>query len=282
MPDHTLLSGSGLVFYGGLAGGFVAVSVAIRRYQVPCWSSSTASLPAGPLNPAIGRIGCELAGDGDWGTPKLCRGRTPIRMRSSAGSAWVASNGLPADVRVHPTPIYDADVLSPSSASSGRCENDPWRRQPALAVLHPRRRSALRRRAHPRQPVLRRSHLSAVVRSDSSLSVSGAWPGANARRRRGARPAGPGEVWGRWLAPFVAPHPARGRSGISTPRTVCAGRFRRRTSPGRHPGTAVRLRPAAGSSSNLWATWCEPAAARCRDECLPELRASRVRDARRQ
>jgi phosphatidylglycerol---prolipoprotein diacylglyceryl transferase len=106
-PIHVLLSGSGLVFYGGLAGGFVAVSLAIRRYGVPWLTAVDCIAPGLPLAHAIGRIGCELAGDGDWGTPSTLPWAHAYPNAIIGWQQWVAANGLPADVRVHPTPLYE-------------------------------------------------------------------------------------------------------------------------------------------------------------------------------
>ena len=106
-PLHVLLSGSGLVFYGGLAGGFVAVSIAIRRYGVPWLTAVDCIAPGLPLAHAIGRIGCELAGDGDWGKPSTLPWAHAYPNAIIGWQDWVAANGLPPDVRVHPTPLYE-------------------------------------------------------------------------------------------------------------------------------------------------------------------------------
>src|SRR5262249_51786888 len=52
-------------------------------------------------------IGCELAGDGDWGTPSTLPWAQAYPNAIIGWQQWVAANGLPADVRVHPTPIYE-------------------------------------------------------------------------------------------------------------------------------------------------------------------------------
>jgi phosphatidylglycerol---prolipoprotein diacylglyceryl transferase len=91
-----LFSGSGLVWYGGALGGAVAV-VLWARYRG--WLGLalldfTAVLLA--LGYAIGRIGCQVSGDGDYGTPS----HVPWAMAYPKGT-------VPTDVRVHPTPIYE-------------------------------------------------------------------------------------------------------------------------------------------------------------------------------
>jgi phosphatidylglycerol:prolipoprotein diacylglycerol transferase len=106
-PLQVLFSGSGLVFYGGLAGGFLAVSYAIRKAGVPYLTAIDCIAPGLPLAHAIGRIGCELAGDGDWGRPSTLPWAQAYPDAIIGWQDWVASQGLPADVRVHPTPIYE-------------------------------------------------------------------------------------------------------------------------------------------------------------------------------
>src|SRR5947209_1524722 len=62
-----VFSGSGLIWYGGLIGGVVAVLIWARRRD---WISLALLDMAGPglaLGYAIGRIGCQVSGDGDYG-----------------------------------------------------------------------------------------------------------------------------------------------------------------------------------------------------------------------
>ncbi len=92
-----LLSGSGLTWYGGLLGGAVTVlawakwrGVLTRRFL------DIAGIGL-PLGYAIGRIGCQVSGDGDYGEP------------SSLPWAMAYPDGVvPTTDEVHPTPIYEA------------------------------------------------------------------------------------------------------------------------------------------------------------------------------
>ncbi len=107
-PFHTLFSGSGFVWYGGLAGGLAAVSWAIRRYRLP-WRQTVDSIaPALSLAHGIGRLGCELAGDGDWGKPSTLPWAHSYPRAIIGWENWTAAAGYPPDVRVHPTPLYEA------------------------------------------------------------------------------------------------------------------------------------------------------------------------------
>lgn len=66
-PLGQLLSGSGLAIYGGLIVAFLVVLWYIRRKQIPALHMMDAVAPALMVGYAVGRIGCQLSGDGDWG-----------------------------------------------------------------------------------------------------------------------------------------------------------------------------------------------------------------------
>ena len=91
-----ILSPSGLVWYGGLIGGSAAVSWVIYRSPNPFLPTVDVLGPLVLLGYGIGRIGCLLAGDGDYGPPS----NLPWAMAFPNGT-------VPTDVPVHPTPIYE-------------------------------------------------------------------------------------------------------------------------------------------------------------------------------
>lgn len=90
------LSGEGFTWYGGVLGGTAAVLlVASRRGLTPAVTAASL-VPALALGYAIGRIGCQLAGDGTYGV--------------ASDLPWAMSypDGIvPTAQRVHPTPIYE-------------------------------------------------------------------------------------------------------------------------------------------------------------------------------
>jgi phosphatidylglycerol---prolipoprotein diacylglyceryl transferase len=92
----SIFSGTGLVFYGGLLGGAAAVLGWAKWRGV--LDLKTLDLAAAPLAAAyaIGRIGCQLAGDGDYG--KAWNG--PWAMAYPDGT-------VPTTQDVHPTPVYE-------------------------------------------------------------------------------------------------------------------------------------------------------------------------------
>ena len=66
-PARVLLSGGGLAFFGGLVLGFVAVVAYMYRQKIPFLPTADAVAPALTAGYGVGRIGCQLSGDGDWG-----------------------------------------------------------------------------------------------------------------------------------------------------------------------------------------------------------------------
>jgi phosphatidylglycerol:prolipoprotein diacylglycerol transferase len=92
----SLFSGSGLTWYGGAIGGAIGVVLWARWRRI--LDLNLADLAAAPLaiGYAIGRIGCQLSGDGDYG--KAWDG--PWAMAYPDGT-------VPTDVPVHPTPVYE-------------------------------------------------------------------------------------------------------------------------------------------------------------------------------
>jgi phosphatidylglycerol:prolipoprotein diacylglycerol transferase len=99
-PLHSIFSGSGFVFYGGLIGGCIAVSWTIYRNGLPWLVTVDCIAPGLVLAQGIGRIGCQLAGDGDWGV------ETTLPWGMAFPNAIVGWPYAPG-VRVHPAPLYE-------------------------------------------------------------------------------------------------------------------------------------------------------------------------------
>lgn len=66
-PIGNLLSPSGLTFYGGLIFATTAICIYARKKGINLLYLMDAAAPALMIAYAIGRIGCQVAGDGDWG-----------------------------------------------------------------------------------------------------------------------------------------------------------------------------------------------------------------------
>jgi len=91
-----LFSTSGLVWYGGFIGGALSVTAVVLRSPNPTLHTFDIIGPTVLLGYGIGRIGCLLAGDGDYGPPT----DLPWAMAFPNGT-------VPTTELVHPTPIYE-------------------------------------------------------------------------------------------------------------------------------------------------------------------------------
>ena len=70
-PIGQLISFSGLTFYGGLITGTISVIVYAKKYNINVKHLIDSAAPALILAYGIGRIGCQMSGDGDWGIDNL-------------------------------------------------------------------------------------------------------------------------------------------------------------------------------------------------------------------
>jgi phosphatidylglycerol:prolipoprotein diacylglycerol transferase len=66
-PIDALLSFSGLTFYGGLICAAVAIYFYAKKHKIGFRYLCDSMAPALLLAYAVGRIGCQVSGDGDWG-----------------------------------------------------------------------------------------------------------------------------------------------------------------------------------------------------------------------
>ena len=101
-PVGAIFGGSGLTWFGGLAGGVIAVYLWSKWRSVPLVELFDVAGPCLALGYAIGRIGCQISGDGDYGRDSAL----PWAMGYPDGTVPTA-----AGVTVHPTPIYETLVM---------------------------------------------------------------------------------------------------------------------------------------------------------------------------
>ena len=66
-PVQSLISFSGLTFYGGLIVAALSIWYYARKHKIGFWYLNDAAAPALMLAYGTGRIGCQVSGDGDWG-----------------------------------------------------------------------------------------------------------------------------------------------------------------------------------------------------------------------
>ena len=95
-PWPLLFSRYGFAWFGGFLGGFGTMLLMGWKAKLPMARFLDTCSPAASFGYAIGRIGCFLSGDGDYGKP--------------TSLPWGMSfpNGVvPTTERVHPTPLYE-------------------------------------------------------------------------------------------------------------------------------------------------------------------------------
>jgi phosphatidylglycerol---prolipoprotein diacylglyceryl transferase len=97
-----IFSGSGLVWYGGAIGGAIGVLAWMRWRHVLELRMLDMCATALALGYAIGRIGCQVSGDGDYGIPSSL----PWAMGYPHGTV-----PTPPGVTVQPTPIYETVAM---------------------------------------------------------------------------------------------------------------------------------------------------------------------------
>ncbi|HVS89957.1 MAG TPA: prolipoprotein diacylglyceryl transferase family protein [Candidatus Acidoferrum sp.] len=95
-PWPYIFSRVGFAWFGGFLGGFAALALLARSAKIPLLEFLDACSPAAAAGYAIGRIGCLLSGDGDYG------------MVTKLPWGMSFPNGIvPTTERVHPTPLYE-------------------------------------------------------------------------------------------------------------------------------------------------------------------------------
>jgi phosphatidylglycerol---prolipoprotein diacylglyceryl transferase len=91
-----IFSGAGLVFFGGLIGGAVGVLLWAWWRGWLGWDLLDTSAAPIAIGYTVGRIGCQVSGDGDYGVES----DLPWAMAYPEGT-------VPTDETVHPTPVYE-------------------------------------------------------------------------------------------------------------------------------------------------------------------------------
>lgn len=112
---HLLFDRAGLVWYGGLIGGFLACSWLIWRKKTDFLTVADSAAPALSIGYALGRIGCFLVGD-DYGRPTdawygvaFPKGAPPTTADSLREFGVAVDPSIPGYqlLRVHPTQLYE-------------------------------------------------------------------------------------------------------------------------------------------------------------------------------
>lgn len=66
-PSDYIFSAKGLTFYGGLICAALAIWWYAKKHKIGFWHLNDALAPTMMLAYGLGRIGCQVSGDGDWG-----------------------------------------------------------------------------------------------------------------------------------------------------------------------------------------------------------------------
>lgn len=118
-PIEEMFSASGLTFYGGLIVATLLIYLYVRAKKIPFLRVADAASPSLIIAYGIGRVGCQLSGDGDYGIPS----DLPWAMGYPKGTVSTLSNinrdlaakfkemypdrEVPVDISVHPAPVYE-------------------------------------------------------------------------------------------------------------------------------------------------------------------------------
>lgn len=109
-PRSLIFTRGGFSIYGGLLFGALAGIVFLRRRKVPILPMLDSVAPALLLGYAIGRIGCQVSGDGDWGIA------SNLALKPEWLPTWLWAESYHGNILgvaihppgVYPTPIYES------------------------------------------------------------------------------------------------------------------------------------------------------------------------------
>lgn len=109
-PAAFIFTRSGFSIYGGLLLGAIAGALFLKSRKVPLAPMLDATAPSLMLGYAIGRLGCQLAGDGDWGIA------ADMALRPAWLPDWLWAQTYHGNILgvvipapgVYPTPIYES------------------------------------------------------------------------------------------------------------------------------------------------------------------------------
>jgi phosphatidylglycerol:prolipoprotein diacylglycerol transferase len=108
-PLSMILTRTGFSIYGGLCFGIIAGVIFVKRRSIPVIPMLDATAPSIMLGYGIGRLGCQIAGDGDWGIAAnmvLKPTWLPEWLWAQTYDGNIAGVIIPAP-GVYPTPLYE-------------------------------------------------------------------------------------------------------------------------------------------------------------------------------
>lgn len=108
-PAGMIFTRSGFSIYGGLVFGFLIGIVFLRRNRIRILPMLDGVAPSLMLGYGIGRLGCQIAGDGDWGIPaqvSLKPEWLPEWLWAQTYEGNILGVQIP-DPGVYPTPLFE-------------------------------------------------------------------------------------------------------------------------------------------------------------------------------
>jgi phosphatidylglycerol:prolipoprotein diacylglycerol transferase len=115
-PIRVGLSPEGSTFYGGFILGIIVFYIYLKKKKIPFLFAADTVAIALPIAYGLGRIGCHLAGDGDYGMPTDLPWGTNYKLGVMPPSVMFRTNHIPNsfpngivpdNTPLHPTPVYE-------------------------------------------------------------------------------------------------------------------------------------------------------------------------------
>lgn len=108
-PIGSIFTRSGFTVFGALVFGLIGGAIYARRHRLPLPALGDALAPALMMGYAIGRIGCQISGDGDWGIA------ADLSLKPDWLPMWLWAQMYEGNIAgviidppgVYPTPIYE-------------------------------------------------------------------------------------------------------------------------------------------------------------------------------
>lgn len=108
-PGRMIFSTGGFTFYGGMIVGGLSVVYYVRKKGLSVGRIADAMAPGVMIAYGIGRIGCHLSGDGDWGVA------ADLAAKPGWLPTWLWAETYPNNIMgidlsatpVYPTPLYE-------------------------------------------------------------------------------------------------------------------------------------------------------------------------------
>lgn len=109
-PAAMVFTRAGFSIYGGLLVGVASAMLLLRRHGLPVAPMLDAIAPSLMLGYAIGRLGCQLSGDGDWGIA------SDLALKPDWIPGWLWAQTYDGNIvgvvipppGVYPTPLYES------------------------------------------------------------------------------------------------------------------------------------------------------------------------------